>query len=85
MNKETIKLKKKKGSRIIGILLILLLILGLYFIVILQKSEAVTDRLALCVASGKTYIYITMLEGLPAKIDFCGDIEEIKSLRRVIS
>lgn len=59
---------------ILGFIAVMSIIIFAYSII---KIDQVTERTKYCSDNNMTYIHITNLEGLPANIDYCGNMEDI--------
>lgn len=57
--------------------IVIVMITILTYIYLLNSQENVAERMKICSDNNMTYVHITMLDGSPAKIDYCGQIEDI--------
>lgn len=69
---------KNNTAAVLSIALMIIgILLFIWMVIFLLHSNEITKRTVACAEEGMTYIHITMIEGIPAKIDYCGNISDI--------
>ena len=63
-----------------GIFIIILCLLGLALIFLPVKYAVDNHFREDCISQNKTYLDVSMIDGIPIKIKYCGNLNEIKEI-----